>query len=139
MTANILELFFDARDNQVIRFIRWTLIVSTIILIATIDTPAFQAGAEPNIPVITIHAKRYEFKPSEITLKVGKAVRLVFISDDVTHGISVDGLGIDIAIRRYRSNEVDVTPHRAGTFEGHCSVYCGIGHDRMKLLIHVVN
>jgi hypothetical protein len=59
------------------------------------------AGEDP--PVITIHAKRNEFVPAEITLTAGKPVKLVFVADDAAHGISVDGLLSDL--RMIRVNE----------------------------------
>ena len=87
--------------------------------------------------MITIHAKRYEFQPAEITLKKGQSTRLVLISDDVAHGLSVDALGIDTLILKNHKNEVVVTPEKVGTFEGECSKFCGSGHSGMKLIVNV--
>lgn len=88
-------------------------------------------------PVIMIHARRYEFKPASITLKQGKPVKLIFISDDVTHSLTVDGLGLEVRIKKNHSSDVILTPSKVGDFLGKCSIYCGAGHDRMKLAIHV--
>lgn len=62
-----------------------------------------------------------------------------FISDDVTHGIAVVELGIDMRIWRSRSNDVVTTPVASGDFAGTCTRYCGIHHDRMEFLTHVVS
>lgn len=132
------ELFCGARKSQVIKCVRRALIASTLILAAMMDSHVFQASAESKAPVITIRARRYEFIPSAITLKVGQPVKLVFISDDVSHGISVEGLLSDVNIMREKPREVEITPSKVGDFEGECSRYCGVGHDRMKFLIHVV-
>lgn len=89
------------------------------------------------LPVIMIHARRYEFNPATITLKQGRKVKLIFISDDVAHSLTVASLGLEVRIKKNHSNEVLLTPSKIGNFEGECSIYCGAGHDRMKLIIHV--
>ena len=132
------ELFCGARKRQVIKFVQQMIIASPLILIAMTGSPVFQGHAESKVPVITIHARRYEFKPSAITLKVGQPVKLVFISDDVAHGISVEGILSDVNIKRDKPIEIEIIPPKVGDFAGECSSYCGMGHDRMKFLIHVV-
>ena len=98
---------------------------------------ALRANAQTAMPVITIHARQYQFVPAEITLKKGQRTRLVLIADDVDHGLSVEGLGIDMVILKDHKSEVVVTPEKAGTFQGECSRYCGPGHSGMKFVIHV--
>jgi cytochrome c oxidase subunit 2 len=93
---------------------------------------------EEEMPVITIHAQRYQFAPSEITLTAGKPVKLVFIADDVAHGIAIDGLLPDRNINPGEPEAVILTPSTAGDFSGECSLYCGSGHERMKLSVHVI-
>lgn len=108
-------------------------------LVALNPMPHFiqQAQAKSALPAITIHARRYEFSPASITLKQGQQVKLVFVSDDVAHSLAVAGLGLEVRIKKNRSSEVFLTPSKVGNFQGECSIYCGAGHDRMKLVIHV--
>lgn len=87
---------------------------------------------------ITIHAERYKFVPSDITLKQGQKVKLTFISDDVPHGIAVTDLGISSNFSKAHPSQIVITPDKSGTFEGECSRYCGSGHGKMKLEIHVI-
>jgi cytochrome c oxidase subunit 2 len=89
------------------------------------------------MPVVTIRAKRYEFQPSEITLKEGQKVKLIFISDDVPHGISVTELGISAEISKNHPTQMIIRPTTLGKFEGVCSRYCGAGHDTMRLVVNV--
>jgi cytochrome c oxidase subunit 2 len=88
--------------------------------------------------VIVIHAKRYAFVPSQITLQTGHPVRLVFVSDDVPHSITIPGLQIEAPIARNAVNQVVIAPPAAGDFAGECTRYCGVGHDRMKFVVHVL-
>jgi cytochrome c oxidase subunit II len=87
---------------------------------------------------IVIHARKFQFSPIAITLKKGETVKLVLISDDVRHSLSVKGLAIRSDIVPGRHIEVIVTPAQVGDFPGACSVYCGSGHRSMEFMVHVV-
>lgn len=123
--------------NHVVRFFLWTLLVLSIFVAGNSAVKA-QQRAKSTPPEIVIYAKRYEFVPSRITVEAGKPVRLVFISKDVTHSIAVPDLGIDMPIVRNRSNQVVITPAKTGDFAGECARYCGIHHDKMTFVVHVV-
>ncbi|MBW4028402.1 cupredoxin domain-containing protein [Acidipila rosea] len=88
--------------------------------------------------VITIHAKKYAFIPSEITLKKGETVTLDLISEDVAHGLSVKELGIHADMPKGRLVKITVTPDTIGDFKGQCSRFCGTGHRSMHFVVHVV-
>ena len=88
-------------------------------------------------PRIAITAKRFDFTPSEITLKKGKPVVLVLKSADVPHGIRFRELAVEVKVRKGQTSEVAFTPNKVGTFVGHCSVFCGSGHGSMALTLHV--
>jgi cytochrome c oxidase subunit 2 len=119
--------------------LRMTNIAKHIALIA-IMLPAMFFGQSPGeLRVITIHATKFEFRPSEITLHVGERTKLVFFSDDVDHGLSVDGLPIDIEIHKKSPTSIVVTPEKLAELTGICSIYCGPGHSEMILTVHIVN
>lgn len=84
-------------------------------------------------------AKRFVFEPAEITLKRGQAVDLVLTSKDVSHGLRVRELGVDLKVSKGGTSEVHFTPNKTGVFVAHCSVFCGSGHGSMKLTLHVVD
>lgn len=87
---------------------------------------------------IEIHAKRFSFTPSEITLEKGETVTLALTSDDVPHSLRVDGLHINGAMTKGHVTEVNVTPEQAGDFKGRCGHFCGSGHGSMLFVVHVV-
>lgn len=87
--------------------------------------------------VIAVTAKRFEFSPSEITLKVGETVRLELTTEDVTHGFFAKPLGIDEVIVPGKTTEVVVTPRVAGRYTTICDHFCGAGHGGMKMTIVV--
>ncbi len=94
-----------------------------------------RAADEPK--VIAITAKRFEFSPKEITLKLGETVKLQLTSEDVTHGFFAKPLGIDEVIVPGKTTEVVVTPKAAGRYTTICDHFCGSGHGGMKMTIVV--
>ena len=87
---------------------------------------------------IEVTAKRFAFEPGEITVKKGETVELVLASGDVPHGLRIRELNIDLRVAKAKPATATFTPDKVGTFVGHCSVFCGSGHGRMILTIHVV-
>lgn len=88
---------------------------------------------------IEITAKRFEFVPSEITVKKGQPVVLVIKSADVAHGLRFRELNLNVAVSKGGTGQLSFTPDKTGDFVGHCSVFCGSGHGSMTLTMHVVN
>ncbi len=97
------------------------------------------AAAASAVPVITIHAKKYEFIPAEITLKKDQTVKLELTSDDVEHSLEIPALGINSVMKKGVVTEVEVTPTKLGDFKGKCGKFCGFGHGKMHFMVHVVN
>jgi len=95
------------------------------------------APAQPGPRRIEVTAKRFGFTPGEITVKKGEPVVLVLKSADVPHGLRFKELGVDIKVGKGQTKELTFTPDKAGTFVGHCSVFCGAGHGGMTLTLHV--
>ena len=97
-----------------------------------------RATARAGTPqVIAISARKFEFSPSEVTLKKGVPVTLQFTSLDRTHGFLVKALGIDTDIPAGKTLAVTVTPGQSGTFPAICDHYCGAGHGGMKMTVVV--
>ena len=95
------------------------------------------SSATPTPQRIEVKAARYSFEPAEITVKAGNPVDLVLTSDDVPHGLKIRELNINVKATKGKPGEVKFTPVKAGTFKGSCSVFCGSGHGKMTLTIHV--
>jgi cytochrome c oxidase subunit 2 len=117
------------------RFVLTALFV--VVLIAAMFTVS-PAPAQPAPRRIEITATRFEFAPAEITLKKGEPVVIVFKSVDVAHGLRFRDLGFNIKANKGQTSELPLTPTKAGDFVGQCSVFCGSGHGKMKLTLHVV-
>jgi len=96
------------------------------------------AAVEPSPKVIEISAKKFEFSPSEVTLKKGEPVIIRLTSTDRVHGFMSKPLKIDTDIAAGKTTDVAVTPDTSGDFTVICDHYCGTGHGNMKMKVSVV-
>ncbi len=111
------------------------LFLRTLFLWAIALSPLAAGDQTPR--TISITAKRFSFSPDEITVKKGEEVTLVIQSKDVSHGLVIEDLGVRTDVKKGQSTEVKFTPEAAGTFEGKCAHFCGVGHGSMRLTVHV--
>ena len=107
------------------------------ITLATVAPKGNVARAD-NPKVIEITAKKFEFSPSEITIKKGEPVILRLTSSDRVHGFMSKPLKIDTDIPSDTTKDVAVTPDTAGSYTVICDHYCGTGHGNMKMKVTVV-
>jgi len=97
-----------------------------------------RAAVNPNTKVIEISAKKFEFTPSEITLKKGERAILRLTSADRVHGFFSKELKFDTDVPFGKTTDVAVTPDTVGEFTIICDHYCGTGHGGMKMKVTVV-
>ena len=100
-----------------------------------LQVPLHLRAQEPK--VIEITAKRFAFSPNEITLKKGETVKLRIVSEDVTYGLYLKPLKIDVDIQPGKSTEIMVTSQIAGKFTAICDYFCGVNHGNMKMTVMV--
>jgi cytochrome c oxidase subunit II len=92
---------------------------------------------EPAPRVIPISARKFEFTPAELELKLGEPVVLELTTEDVHMGFDAPALGLHADILPGRVARVPFTPAKAGSFEFACDVFCGSGHEEMGGVIKV--
>lgn len=116
---------------------RFTTPLLIVALFATLSCARLMSRAQEAPRRVEIIAKRFEFSPSEITLKKGEPVILVLTSKDVQHGLKLEAFHQVVKAKKGESSQVQFTPTEAGTFVAQCAVFCGAGHGSMKLTVHV--
>ena len=111
--------------------------------------PGATQTAAPQMKVIEMTAKKYEYSPSEIRVKKGTRVQLKIRAIDRTHGFKIAlhpegtgesgeaGLRFDPQQDNFKLAEkeeriIEFVAEQAGTYPFKCSVFCGLGHSRMK-------
>jgi cytochrome c oxidase subunit II len=110
-------------------------IAVVVLCLAACEWAPTHAQEQPR--VIEIHAKRFSFTPGEITIAKGETVTLSLTSEDVTHGLSIPELGVNVTIMKGKVTNVELTPQQAGTFQGQCTHFCGVGHGSMVFSVQV--
>ena len=114
-----------------------TILFAILLLGCFFAAAPFPLYAQDTVHTIEIHAKRFSFTPSEITVQKGETVRLTLISDDVTHELVIPGLQVRQEVSKGHPAEVTFVPEKAGDFHGMCGHFCGSGHGSMTFTVHV--
>jgi cytochrome c oxidase subunit II len=105
-------------------------------LIAATGRVLVLAQARPRI--IPITARKFEYEPGELTLKLNEPVLFQLKSADVVMGFSVPDFGVRGTIIPGQVTEVPMTPTKTGEFIFLCDVFCGTGHENMEGTMRVV-
>jgi cytochrome c oxidase subunit 2 len=118
---------------------RFVILIAAIVAIMSCSAiPIPAAATQAASRHVEVTARKFAFQPAELTLQKGQQVDLVLKSADVAHGLRFHELNLDIKVNKGATADVRFTPDKAGTFIGHCSVFCGSGHGQMTLTIRVV-
>ncbi|HEY2013628.1 MAG TPA: cupredoxin domain-containing protein [Bryobacteraceae bacterium] len=81
---------------------------------------------------IQVTARKYEFQPDVIKVRTGEHVKLVITAVDHDHGFKIEAFHVEQKLPKGEPVTVEFTADRAGTFPIQCSVFCGLGHKKMK-------
>ena len=93
------------------------------------ESETAESEVEPR--VITILAERFVYTPSEIAVQKGELITIRLESLDVTHGLYMDGYGIDIKARPGLIGKATFVADKPGRFTFRCSETCGEFHPYM--------
>lgn len=113
-------------------------VILLILLIFSSNFVPYPTATQEPERVIEVHAHRFAFEPSSITVHRGERIRLRLISDDVPHSLLIKTLGINEAASKSHPGDIVFTANQAGDFEGRCGRFCGSGHGHMLFTVHVV-
>jgi cytochrome c oxidase subunit II len=89
-----------------------------------------QVTAQPRRQIEMV-AKRFNFSPAEIHIKVGEPVVLAIRSMDFVHGLNIPDLKIRSDLMPGRVTLVEVMAGKPGKIEFVCDNFCGDDHEEM--------
>lgn len=104
--------------------------VLALAITASMSAPSQEAA--PRTTEIQMTAKKYEFSPGTIRVKQGDHVKLIITALDRDHGIQIEAYQIKEKLPKEKPVTIEFTADKAGTFPFKCSVFCGMGHGKMK-------
>lgn len=88
--------------------------------------------AKSSVKSFDVTAKKWEFNPHTIGVRLGDTVRLIVKSEDVSHGFSIPDFKVNQTINAGETATIEFVADKKGSFTFSCSVYCGTGHGNMK-------
>ncbi len=119
------------------RYLPWLGISFLGILILILPLPAYARASGEHL--IKIEASRFAYAPSILRVNPGDKVTIELTSQDVVHGLAVDGYGLEIQADPGQTTRLTFTADRSGTFRLRCSVTCGSMHPFMIGKLQVGN
>ena len=115
------------------------IVVSVLLALVSTGSSPSSGSAPSSAKRIDVVAHRFNFQPSEVTLKKGEPVTLVIHSEDVAHGLVIKELNVNVDVAKKGVSEVTFSPATTGTFKGKCAHFCGAGHGSMQFTVQVVD
>jgi len=102
-----------------------------MLAVGAVVAPWPKADGAPTRREIRVNARMFAFEPARLHVNRGDQVTLILHSDDVVHGLYLDGYDVNIKTTPGRSVQATFVANRAGKFRYRCSVTCGSLHPFM--------
>jgi len=103
------------------------LALGAVVLLAPWPSPAPPTTGRE----VVIHARQYAYTPGVVRVSQGERITMVLEAEDVTHGLYVDGYGVDLVAVPGRPARASFVADREGKFRLRCSKVCGSLHPFM--------
>lgn len=111
------------------RYLPWLVICLLGILILVLPIPVQARDSAGH--TFKVEASRFAYTPSLLKVNPGDQVTIELTSQDVVHGLAVDGYDLEIQADPGQTARLTFTANRSGTFRLRCSVTCGAMHPFM--------
>jgi cytochrome c oxidase subunit II len=76
-------------------------------------------------------ARAWQFEPRTITVKRGDTLTFFVTSEDVVHGVKLQGANVNMMVLPGQVSKLSATFETPGTFKFICHEYCGAAHHTM--------
>ena len=105
--------------------------LTILLALAALLIPLPLAEAAPVEHHIELDARMFAFSPSRVQVNRGDTVTITLRSEDVVHGVYVDGYDVNIIAEPGKPAQASFVADRRGKFRFRCSVTCGSLHPFM--------
>jgi len=115
------------------------LLVMTGLVVAFAPLPVPSIASQER--TFRIDARQFAYSPSELRVNAGDTVTIQLVSNDVVHGLYVDGYDVSGEADPGQSATLTFTADKPGSFRFRCNVTCGAMHPFMigKLTVGMNN
>jgi heme/copper-type cytochrome/quinol oxidase subunit 2 len=88
-------------------------------------------SAAPKERTFRIDARQFAYSPSDLQVNPGDKVTIQLVSNDVVHGLYVDGYGVSVEADPGQTATLTFLANKPGSFRFRCNVTCGAMHPFM--------
>jgi heme/copper-type cytochrome/quinol oxidase subunit 2 len=85
----------------------------------------------PQERIFQVDARQYAYSPSELKVNAGDTVTIHLVSNDVVHGLYLDGYGVSVEADPGQTATLTFVANEPGSFRFRCNVTCGAMHPFM--------
>lgn len=85
----------------------------------------------PQERTFEIDARQYAYSPAELKVNSGDTVTIHLVSNDVVHGLYIDGYGVSVEADPGQAATLTFVANKPGSFRFRCNVTCGAMHPFM--------
>jgi heme/copper-type cytochrome/quinol oxidase subunit 2 len=85
----------------------------------------------PQERIFQVDARQYAYSPSELQVNAGDTVTIHLVSNDVVHGLYVDGYDVSVEADPGQTATLTFVANKPGSFRFRCNVTCGAMHPFM--------
>jgi heme/copper-type cytochrome/quinol oxidase subunit 2 len=110
---------------------RFTFLFFMMAGLVTAFAPVPVPSIAPQERTFQIDARRYAYSPSQLTVNPGDKVIIQLISNDVVHGLYIDGYGVSVEADPGQTATLTFIANKSGSFRFRCNVTCGAMHPFM--------
>lgn len=89
------------------------------------------ASIAPQERTFQIDARQFAYSPPELSVNPGDKVNIQLISNDVVHGLYIDGYGVSVEADPGQTATLTFIANKSGSFRFRCNVTCCAMHPFM--------
>jgi heme/copper-type cytochrome/quinol oxidase subunit 2 len=82
----------------------------------------------PRERVFRVDARQFAYSPSELKVNAGDTVTLELVSNDVVHGLYLEGYGVSVESDPGQTQTLTFVADKPGSFRFRCNITCGAMH-----------
>ncbi len=105
------------------------LFVTAGLVVAFVPLPV--PSIAPQERTFQIDARQFSYSPSELNVNAGDTVTIKLVSNDVVHGLYVDGYDVFVEADPGQTKTLSFVANKPGSFRFRCNITCGAMHPFM--------